>query len=155
MGTATDQNIGMTVFELQSFESWQNRVETAAQSIGAGITRKGAACQLWMPNQLLPVRKTNLHYADGVKIVREWLGPRRNALAIIPHRVYFEPGANTPSIKPERVLIEGARPALPSPDKRISHVWNGPGFYQNILTDLILNLSRPNEFGMIYTNQRN
>ena len=120
MGTATDQNIGMTVFELQSFESWQNRVETAAQSIGAGITRKGAACQLWMPNQLLPVRKTNLHYADGVKIVREWLGPRRNALAIIPHRVYFEPGANTPSIKPERVLIEGARPALPSPDKRIS-----------------------------------
>ncbi len=120
MAAATDQNIGMTVFELQSFESWQNRIEAAAQSAGAGITRKGAGCQLWMPNQLLPLRKTNLHYADGVKIFREWLGPRRNALAIIPHRVYFEPGANTPSIKPERILIEGARPALPSPDKRIS-----------------------------------
>lgn len=111
--------IGMTVFRVNNLDNWQARIIAAASKGSGKAIRKGSGCVLWDPAQLVSGRGS-LKHADGVKVVRQWLGPKSGAVAIIPQRVYFEGDSNVPSAKPEWSLVGDAKPALPSPSKRLA-----------------------------------
>lgn len=113
------QGIAMTTFKVTSLDKWQERVLEAARQCQGMAIRKGPGCVVWNPDQVVARGKT-LKYVDGVRVVREWLGPEVGALTIIPRRMYFEGNADVPSSRPEQMLVGDTKPALPSPAKRIS-----------------------------------
>ena|GEM_PF-3109957 len=108
----------MTLFKVENLDNWQERIMSATVQGGGMALRKGSGCMLWNPKRITPMRGT-LKYVDGVKVVREWLGPKVSALAIIPRRMYFEGESDMPSSKPEWMLVGDTKPALAPPVKRI------------------------------------
>ncbi len=112
-------NLALTVFRLHDLGKWQDRIVAAVESAGLRIVRKGPKLQLWDPGNVVRVSRSTLRYVEGVKLVRQWLGPKKGAIAIIPKRMYFEEGAEEPSRKPEWELLGDRRIALPSPSERI------------------------------------
>lgn len=99
----------LTLYPLQILKGWERRLAPAVKMLGYRWYARG---RVWRECDRKKCRQ-GLEFVDGFTVSPVRLAPRRHAVAINPHRFFFEDGADGPSDKPAWHLFQEA--ATPNP----------------------------------------
>jgi hypothetical protein len=135
----------LTLYPLKSLVNWKNIIKRSVEELGYMWHHRGC---VWMHSDIKSI-KNNIGYTDGfdLKLIR--LAEKNHALAIKPHRYFFEDGQELPSNKPVYELFTSGGIPAPKPEYiNIESVFN---FHKTLAENNSLISDKPLEISESYS----